>query len=302
MAPPKRKAEAKEEPLLYAPPRVERVIAESPGLEDDEDPLLEPEAQEMAHGLFDEGGARTVPAADARKLLEKLGCAFDDARYARLADPYVRAFQQNDALTRSAWMDVARHVLAPAIRYGARLRKAASRGELERVRDYVARGCDCKGSDGLGFTAVHCAAQHNRTDTVKALVTELCGKGFANAQDARGWSPLHVCAADGRLETLQVLLSLGSDASLTTVHGRSALHWACAKDRLECVEALLKGKFDVNAGDEAGLTALHLAAQHGHLAVCRTLVNAKALVDAQNTLGHTPTDFQDEAFWAQVNE
>ena len=150
----------------------------------------------------------------------------------------------------------------------------------------------------MGFTAVHCAAQHNRAETVKALINEICGKGYCNAQDERGWSPLHVCAAEGRLETLQLLLGLGSDASLKTVHGRTPLHWACAKGRLECVEALLKGKADLKAGDEAGMTALHLAAQHGHLEVCQRLIKAKASPEAENTLGRRPTDFQDAEFWA----
>ena len=297
MAPKKPKVVA--EALLYAKPEIECVIAESPGLEDDEDPLLEPETQQKVHELFDGTGERNIPSSDAKKLLKDLGVVMDDARYARLVDPYVRAFQSNaETLSRKQFMDVARHVLAPAVRYGARLRKAASRGDLERVKDYIARGCDGKGSDGLGFTAVHCAAQHNRAETVKALINEICGKGYCNAQDERGWSPLHVCAAEGRLETLQLLLGLGSDASLKTVHGRTPLHWACAKGRLECVEALLKGKADLKAGDEAGMTALHLAAQHGHLEVCQRLIKAKASPEAENTLGRRPTDFQDAEFWA----
>lgn len=297
MAPKKPKVVA--EALLYAKPEIECVIAESPGLEDDEDPLLEPETQQKVHELFDGTGERNIPSSDAKKLLKDLGVVMDDARYARLVDPYVRAFQSNaETLSRKQFMDVARHVLAPAVRYGARLRKAASRGDLERVKDYIARGCDGKGSDGLGFTAVHCAAQHNRAETVKALINEICGKGYCNAQDERGWSPLHVCAAEGRLETLQLLLGLGSDASLKTVHGRTPLHWACAKGRLECVEALLKGKADLKAGDEAGMTALHLAAQHGHLEVCQRLIKAKASPEAENTLGRRPADFQDAEFWA----
>ena len=72
------------------------------------------------------------------------------------------------------------------------------------------------------------------------MINGICGKGYCNAQDAAGWSPLHVCAAEGRPPAATDVLGLGSDASLKTVHGRTPLHWACAKGRLECVEALLK--------------------------------------------------------------
>ena len=93
MAP--KKPKVVEEALLYAKPEIECVIAESPGLEDDEDPLLEPETQQKVHELFDGTGERNIPSSDAKKLLKDLGVVMDDARYARLVDPYVRAFQSN---------------------------------------------------------------------------------------------------------------------------------------------------------------------------------------------------------------
>ena len=52
----------------------------------------------------------------------------------------------------------------------ARLRRAAGRGEVDRMRDYAARGCDARGSDGLGFTALHCAAQHDQGDALAVLL------------------------------------------------------------------------------------------------------------------------------------
>ena len=64
MAP--KKPKVVEEALLYAKPEIERVIAESPGLEDDEDPILEPETQQKVHELFDATGERSIPSGDAK--------------------------------------------------------------------------------------------------------------------------------------------------------------------------------------------------------------------------------------------
>lgn len=131
MARGKRKAaqqkEEKEEAILYPQAAVEKVIAASPGLEDDEDPVLEEEALDACVRAFRSLACDgRVPLAKARQLLEATGCAFrDDDQYHRVASQTVAAFRDDDgeSLDEDGWLDVARRVF----RVGALARRFSLR-------------------------------------------------------------------------------------------------------------------------------------------------------------------------------
>lgn len=297
-----------EEKLLYNAPKVEKVISDSPGLEDDEHPELSPEELERAtlafHTKQDPGGR--ITREHLKGLFVEMRLKFEGDQYARLVEtPHLGAvsFDASDKCDLDAWLALFARVYAPATRYGARLRRAAGRGEVDRMRDYAARGCDARGSDGLGFTALHCAAQHDQGDALAVLLGELLGHGAVDVRDKSGWTPLLCAAANGRAKICEKLVEAGADVGATSVHGRTALHWAAAKGRADCAKFLLKKGADPNLPDGAGMTPVHLAAQHGHLGACTVLLGAsdKAL-GAPNTIGVKPTDYQDVVFWSRVND
>ena len=297
-----------EEKLLYNAPKVEKVISDSPGLEDDEHPELSPEELERAtlafHTKQDPGGR--ITREHLKGLFVEMRLKFEGDQYARLVEtPHLGAvsFDASDKCDLDAWLALFARVYAPATRYGARLRRAAGRGEVDRRRDYAARGGDARGSDGLGFTALHCAAQHDQGDALAVLLGELLGHGAVDVRDKSGWTPLLCAAANGRAKICEKLVEAGADVGATSVHGRTALHWAAAKGRADCAKFLLKKGADPNLPDGAGMTPVHLAAQHGHLGACTVLLGAsdKAL-GAPNTIGVKPTDYQDVVFWSRVND
>jgi hypothetical protein len=102
---------------------------------------------------------------------------------------------------------------------------------------------------------------------------------------------LRDAAADGRTETVRVLLASGAD-----VHAKNdlALRWAAYHGQTETVKVLLASGADVHAGDDL---ALRWAAHDGHTETARTLLAAGADVGAGDDYalrwatrnGHTET-------------
>lgn len=279
--------------MLFPQPEIEHVISDSPGLEDDVNPSLNDE--DKARSLFAEHAEDGVIARTAiAGLLSELDRRFDDDQWTRLVEPWVR-----DPMSLEQWLELVRRV--DGAQYGAKLRKAAAWGDVSKVKDLVARGCDLRGADGLGYTALHYAAQAGHLDVVNAI----CDKDTLEGADKQGWTPLIVAAANGHVKVVDRLLALGANASATTDYGRTALHWAAAKGRADCVVTLLKKGGDVKAADRAGMTPLHLAAEHGHVAACVKLAakNDKAgtLLKKTNLINATPIEYQDETtFWLKV--
>ncbi|KAL4954195.1 ankyrin repeat-containing domain protein [Aspergillus filifer] len=92
------------------------------------------------------------------------------------------------------------------------------------------------------------------------------------------WTLLHICAAGGRTEVLQVLLKhLGEGTYFCAQedHGRTVIHLAVKYKRLETLKLLLeKGAAAcINTADVDGLTALHIAAQNGDIDRARLLLH-----------------------------
>ena len=199
-----------EEKLLYTQPKIERVISDSPQLEDDLDPVLDPEHAHDATLAFhtkQDPGAR-CERAHLRGVFVEMGMRFSDEQYARIVeknDSYASLrWDGDDKIEIAEWIRLFTAVYAPCIRYGARLRRAAGRGEVERMRDYHARGCDLRGSDGLGFTALHCAASFDQLDALAFLLApEMLGHGAVDVRDKSGWTPFLCAAAAGHARDLR---------------------------------------------------------------------------------------------------
>jgi len=138
------------------------------------------------------------------------------------------------------------------------------------------------------------AAAAGETSRVRALVD--ADPTLVAQRSHDGWTPLHLAAHFGRLETMRVLMDHGAD-----VHARSSndmnntpLHAAAAGGRTAAAAELLARRADPDARQHGGWAALHSAAQSGRLDLARLLLDRGADASPRTDEGVTPLDLAEE--------
>uniref|UniRef100_A0A3Q1HDA4 Uncharacterized protein n=1 Tax=Anabas testudineus TaxID=64144 RepID=A0A3Q1HDA4_ANATE len=100
------------------------------------------------------------------------------------------------------------------------------------------------------------AVEQNEPDKVSALIVK---KGLCPTKlDAEGKSAFHLCASQGRLDCLEVIISHGADLNALDGAGFSALHLAAKNGHPECLKRLLQ-RLAVDCTDSIDRTPLHHA-------------------------------------------
>jgi ankyrin repeat protein len=124
----------------------------------------------------------------------------------------------------------------------------------------------------VGAGPLHLAAAEGRVEDVKRLI-EAGTAVDIRATRSRG-TPLHFAARDGRYPVVKLLVELGADVDAKTEYGNTPLHLAARSRLLVCANPF--------RGDDAtGLPAAHLA-------VVQLLLESGASVDPGNREGVTP--------------
>jgi len=170
------------------------------------------------------------------------------------------------------------------------LLKAAREGDVEKVKDLLARGAD-PNAIKLGTTPLHIAAGHGHFDIVKILVENGAN---VNAKDLMGFTPLHSAIMGNHLAIVKFLIENGADINAKAENelpggtGWTPLHLAASSGNLDIVKYLIDHGADVNAKDDVWFTPLHEAARFGHSSVVELLIHHGADVNAKSITGSTP--------------
>ena len=134
---------------------------------------------------------------------------------------------------------------------------------------------------------LHDAAYEGDLEAVKALLdTNAHLVSSRHSEDQA--TPLHMAAAWGHKEVVDLLLARGAEVNAIDCRGLTPLHWAVEKQHEDVVRLLVVGKANVNAKDCDGETPLYLAAKRGLVAVVELLLAKGADVNAQEKTGETP--------------
>jgi hypothetical protein len=223
-------------------------------------------------------------------------------------------------ITREEFLNLFAQLYAPAYKFGQELRLACGRGEVDRIRELILRGCDANAKDGAGWAALHYAADYGHLhsiDTIVETMDELTTQGShiksaseleINIRDLHGWTPLLCAAANGHTEIVEKLLALGGDLLIASTEGRTALHWAALRGMDKTVLALLAADAEKDRTDECGWTPLHCASLHGSDACVKLLVEHGANKSIQDKLHYPPATYAaglaatEEALSTQVVE
>jgi ankyrin repeat protein len=134
------------------------------------------------------------------------------------------------------------------------------------------------------------AIDANDVAAVRAAIES--APNLINARDAKGFTPLHIAAADGRGAIVKELIEHEADVKATTTSQVTPLHSAAAAPHgdPEIVKMLLDHGAEIDAKAFGNRTPLHSAAQNGRPEVLQALLDRGAAPNARNVAGHTPLD------------
>jgi ankyrin repeat protein len=166
------------------------------------------------------------------------------------------------------------------------IHEAIEKGDADQVRNSLRAWPDLlEAQDEKGWTPLHVAAANGR----KELAQYFLGlKANPHAKTKFGWQPIHLAASKGDAEIIGLLLSFGARANEKTSTDETPLHLAARGGHANAVRALLRAKAEPNTAERITLlTPLHLAVAADSPAVADLLLAAGANANAPDAHGET---------------
>jgi cytohesin len=140
---------------------------------------------------------------------------------------------------------------------GVSIHHAASYGNIEAVKRYIASGADVNKTSGGGRDPLSWAVQDGHKEIAELLIAN---GADVNANDHAGTAPLHRAAFRGWEEIAELLIAKGADVNArNNFNYWTPLHWASDRGHKEIAELLITAGSDVNLMDKDGKTPLDVA-------------------------------------------
>ena len=120
--------------------------------------------------------------------------------------------------------------------FGDVLRSGWGKEPPEGTTDKILKECDFKFKEIPGVTVLHIVSQKNNEPEIIDLLVK--SGANVNAQDAEGFTPLHMAAIHGNLKIVKKLVDLDADVNIVTTDGKNAAELAHLNEELEIEEYL----------------------------------------------------------------
>jgi ankyrin repeat protein len=163
---------------------------------------------------------------------------------------------------------------------------AARKADAELAVQLIRAGANVNASNVNGGTVLMFASiagdagivgVKGHTEVARVLLDFGANQG---TRDAYGWTALMRAAGNGRIGVVRLLLgAAGADLALTQEAGATVLHIAAASGDPDIVELLLARGADVAARDGNGNTAADMAMASGHFELAEHLRSLETLAD-----------------------
>lgn len=148
------------------------------------------------------------------------------------------------------------------------LHLAVDTAEIEMVKLILASGHSVRGTNGNGWTALHCAAS--------CRFSHIIAGGSVDKSTTT--------AIELGTQMVRILLSAGAKVNATGSRGITALHLAAESGGLEMVGLLLERGAFIEALDYEHYTPLHRASFNGHASVVARLLLHGARIEARTRI------------------
>ena len=157
------------------------------------------------------------------------------------------------------------------------------------VSTVAQHSCDTSSTAAAGSTA--CSTQHHHHHHhhhhQQQQHEDSWLRTAINAADLQDRTPLHLAAAEGHVEIVELLIAAGADVAKRNKGGETPLLTAAFSGAAGVVHVLLQKGACVRATDADGSTSLILAAKEGHVAAVQVLLRMGARVNAPMPDGST---------------
>ena len=163
------------------------------------------------------------------------------------------------------------------------LQLAASRGEIELIKEIIDEGADINETNKHGKTALMLAAGNGRLEAVHLLLKL---NAAIDAQEVDGMTALMMAASDGKSDAVKALIDNGANVNVTNNYGATAITNAAFFNHLESVKAILSSKQKVNS--DTSENALLITAGLGLADISQALLDYGVDVNARGKKGRTP--------------
>lgn len=164
------------------------------------------------------------------------------------------------------------------------LRLAAADGHAECVKVLVDKTRAIDPVDAEGNTALHLAGSHGHAEVVSILLDS--AKISKDLPNEGRMTAIHLAAREGQAQAVMAMLEHGCAAEMRTANGDTPMHVAAAKGNVNVLEVLCAEKPSIgNIKNHDDETPLILAAKRGLVAVVKQLLHVPGSMSTSKETG-----------------